>query len=80
MHIQQQRDPNRDGRRADQTDSSRQIRQVHITKSHKYEDEREQTATDRSGRCIAQNHINTEMNESRQQTDSRSRQHRRQQT
>ncbi|GKD31674.1 hypothetical protein Tco_1242452 [Tanacetum coccineum] len=28
----------------------------------------EQTSADRSGRCIAQNHINTKMNESRQQT------------
>ncbi|GJW05281.1 hypothetical protein Tco_1564137 [Tanacetum coccineum] len=58
-------------------------RQVHSIESHKYGDEREQNrqkAANRSGRCIAQNYINTEMNENRTdihqqiQTDSRSRQ------
>ncbi|GJS37198.1 hypothetical protein Tco_0535580 [Tanacetum coccineum] len=42
----------------DQADSSRQIRQVQSTESHKHRDEREG-----SGRCRAQNHTNTEMNE-----------------
>ncbi|GJU53766.1 hypothetical protein Tco_1227480 [Tanacetum coccineum] len=60
---QQQRDPNRDRRRApDKYIFSRevrtevdekQIRQVHSTESHKYGDEREHTAANR-GRCIAQ--------------------------
>ncbi|GKG50898.1 hypothetical protein Tco_0539022, partial [Tanacetum coccineum] len=56
----QQRGPNRGRRRADQADSNRQ-------ESHKYGDEREQTAADRADRCITQNHINTKMNESRHQ-------------
>ncbi|GJS36258.1 hypothetical protein Tco_0534640 [Tanacetum coccineum] len=53
-------------------------RQVQSTESHKYEDKQEQnrqtTTSDRSGRCIAHNHINTKMNESRTGRQQTSRQ------
>nr|GEZ83441.1 hypothetical protein [Tanacetum cinerariifolium] len=49
---EQQTDTNSTTERSEQ-------RQVHSTKLHKYGDEREQV------RCIAQNHINTEMHGSR---------------
>ncbi|GJW51828.1 hypothetical protein Tco_0093179 [Tanacetum coccineum] len=48
------------------TDSySDRCKQVQSTESHKYKDEREQTLAADPDRCIAQNHINTEMNESK---------------
>ncbi|GJW17859.1 hypothetical protein Tco_0025295 [Tanacetum coccineum] len=59
---QQQRDPNRDRRRA-----ANKYRFSRGVLTEVDEEQIRQTAADRSGRCIAHNHINTKMNESRQQ-------------
>ncbi|GKE84596.1 hypothetical protein Tco_1558338 [Tanacetum coccineum] len=56
---QHQRDPNKDRRRA--ADKYRFNREV-LTEVD--EEQTRQTTADKSGRCIAQNHINTEMNDS----------------
>ncbi|GKA11209.1 hypothetical protein Tco_0690642 [Tanacetum coccineum] len=57
-----ERDPNRGRRRAYQADNNRQIRHVHNTESHKYEDEREHTAAD--------NNIQTTDSDRQQTTDT----------
>ncbi|GJS50987.1 hypothetical protein Tco_0624349 [Tanacetum coccineum] len=71
---QQQRDPNKGRRIANQVDSSRQIkiRQVHSTESHKYRDEREQTdQVDNSRQQIADRAADSKF---RQTSDNRFRQ------
>ncbi|GJX01983.1 hypothetical protein Tco_0185896 [Tanacetum coccineum] len=47
----------------DLTNSSREIRTEVDEEQHTNTDQADRQTADRSGRCIAQNHINTEMNE-----------------